>query len=236
MKSRNSYLLRLLGILLALAVIATACGDDDSGDGGDSTAPSSEDSGDSGSSDDSESSDGDDSAQSDDSSGSDDGADPAAPVKIGLIAQQDELLAYPEIGAAAQAFVEYFNAELDGAGGSEIILDVCGAGDGPEGHVACAQQFVNDDDVHIVVNGATGSNTAASGAVLVEAGKASLPLGNDFGEFLTPGMFTFDPGIPGLFQVLFVHAADALGARLLVGHDPLGSGDDRHTETADDGR
>ncbi|HCV33885.1 MAG TPA: hypothetical protein DGF10_04390, partial [Acidimicrobiaceae bacterium] len=64
-----------------------------------------------------------------------------SPVKIGLIAQDEELFAFPEVRAVSQAFVDYFNAELTGIDGHPVELDVCGAGDAPEDHVACAQQF-----------------------------------------------------------------------------------------------
>mgnify|MGYP000898933033 CR=1 FL=1 len=32
-------------------------------------------------------------------------------------------------------------------------------------------------------------------------------LGNDFVDYLTPGVFTVDPGLPGLAQVFFVFAS-----------------------------
>ena len=148
--------------------------------------------------------------------------DSLPPVKIGMIAQEEELIAFPEMRAAAEAVVAYFNAELSGIDGHPVEIDICGAGDGPESHVACAQRFVNDDDVHIVVNGGIGTNTGASGAVMAEAGLASMPLGNDFGEYLTPGVYTFEPGIPGLSQVLFVYSAGlgAASATLFLYDDP----------------
>ena len=144
------------------------------------------------------------------------------PVRIGMIAQEEELIAFPEMRAAAEAVVAYFNAELGGIDGHPVEIDICGAGDGPESHWACAQRFVNDDDIHIVVNGGIGSNTAASGAVMAEAGLASMPLGNDFAEYLTPGVYTFEPGIPGLSQVLFVYSAGrgATSATLFLYDDP----------------
>ena len=150
-------------------------------------------------------------------------ADDSLPaVKIGMIAQEEELIAFPEMRAAAEAVVAYFNAELGGIDGHPVEIDICGAGDGPESHLACAQRFVNDDDIHIVVNGGIGTNTGASGAVMAEAGLASMPLGNDFGEYLTPGVYTFEPGIPGLSQVLFVYSAagGATSATLFLYDDP----------------
>ena len=128
------------------------------------------------------------------------------PVKIGLIAQVEELMAFPEVPAVVQAYVDYFNTELGGANGHPIELVVCGAGDVVESHIACANEFVNAEDIHVVINGGFLSNSIASGTILAEAGKANLGLGNDFIDYLTPNLYNFDPGLPGLAQVFFVFA------------------------------
>ncbi|HAT17163.1 MAG TPA: hypothetical protein DCS76_05185 [Gemmatimonadetes bacterium] len=140
-----------------------------------------------------------------------------SPVKIGLIAQDEELLAFPEVRAVSQAFVDYFNAELMGIDGHPVELDVCGAGDAPEDHVACAQQFVNDDGVNLVITAGFLANSAAANEVLAGAGLATLTLGNDFIDFLMPGVFTLDPGLPGLAQVFFVYAAENRGVTTATG-------------------
>ena len=134
-----------------------------------------------------------------------------------MIAQDEELLAFPEVRAVSQAMVEYFNAELGGIGGHPVELDVCGAGDAPEGHVACAQGFANADDVNIVINAGFLSNSAAASDILAGAGVPTLTLGNDFVDYLTPGVFTVDPGLPGLAQVFFVYAAENRGITTMSG-------------------
>ena len=132
--------------------------------------------------------------------------DSLAPVKIGLIAQDTELVSIPEVRASAQATVDYINAELKGVDGHPVELDVCGAGDAPESHVACAQQFVNDDKVRIVINAGLGTNTAASNAILKEGGVATFTIGNDIGESTTEGIYAFDSGALGVVQAAFAHA------------------------------
>ncbi len=149
--------------------------------------------------------------------------DSMAPIKIGLIAQIEELMAFPEVPAAAQAYVDYFNTELGGINGHPVQLEVCGAGDAVESHIACAQQFVNADDVHVVVNSGFLANSIASGTTLADAGIANLGLGNDFIDYLTPNLYNFDPGLPGLAQVFFVFAAerrDVSTMTLFVADDP----------------
>ena len=225
MGSPTNKVLRLLALLFAFTLVAAACnGSDSDGDTGgadttaapttaapddaDDTEPDTTEAPDDGGSDD------DDGAMADDS---------LDPVKIGLIAQDEELFAFPEVRAAAEAFTEYFNTELGGINGNPVELEVCGAGDAPESHVACAQQFVNDDDVHFVINGAFGTNGAASNPLLSAAGKATTTLGNDFPDYLTPGVFTFDPGLLGLAQVFFVYASQTRGLTtmtLFIADDP----------------
>ena len=145
------------------------------------------------------------------------------PVKIGMIAQIEELMAFPEVPAVVQAYVDYFNAELGGVNGHPIELEVCGAGDAVESHIACANQFVNADDVHVVINGGFLANSITSGTILAEAGVANLGLGNDFFDYLTPNLYNFDPGLPGLAQVFFVFAKESRNVStmtLFVADDP----------------
>jgi len=210
MQSNQSRWLRLLAVLLAFVLVAAACGDDDetSAESSDDTASDAADD-DGGSAADS----GDDSAE--------DTADEepaAAPLKIGMIAQTEELLAFPEVPAAAEAVVGYANAE----DGGNIELVICSAGDAPESHVGCAQEFANDDSINLVISAGFLANSAAANDVLVGAGMPILTLGNDFIDYLTPGVFTVDPGLPGLAQVFFVFAAGEgiSNGTLFIADDP----------------
>jgi branched-chain amino acid transport system substrate-binding protein len=229
----STKLFRLLALLLTLSLFAIACGSDDDTDTGSSTTDAPADDG----GDDEPADTGDDEPadtggddEPADTGGDDEPADDGnmaddsmTPVKIGLIAQDEELFAFPEVRAVAQAYVDYANAEQGGIDGHPVQLEVCGAGDAPEGHVGCAQGFVNDDDINLVINAGFLSNSAASSVVLTEGGVPVLTLGNDFVDYLTPGVFTIDPGLPGLAQVFFVYAAENRGvttATLFIADDP----------------
>ena len=230
--------------LLALALVAASCGDDD-----DDAAPAApeptaaapaeapaeepmDDDDDHADDDDDDHADHDDDHADHDDDHADEAMDDSEgamadesmePVKIGLIAQVEELMAFPEVTAAVQAYVDYFNAELNGANGHPIELVVCGAGDAVESHIACANEFVNADDIHVVINGGFLSNSIASGTILAGAGKANLGLGNDFIDYLTPDLYNFDPGLPGLAQVFFVFAKnqrDVSTMSLFLADDP----------------
>lgn len=210
MQSNQSRWLRLLAVLLAFVLVAAACGDDDE--------TSAESSGDTAS--DAADDDGGSAADSGDDSAEDtaDEEPAAAPLKIGMIAQTEELLAFPEVPAAAEAVVGYANAE----DGGNIELVICSAGDAPESHVGCAQEFANDDSINLVISAGFLANSAAANDVLVGAGMPILTLGNDFIDYLTPGVFTLDPGLPGLAQVFFVFAAGEgiSNGTLFIADDP----------------
>ena len=66
-------------------------------------------------------------------------------------------------------------------------------------------------------------NSATAAGILAENGVATLTLGNDFLDYLLPGVYTVDPGLPGLAQVFFVFASDVRGdstATLFIADDP----------------
>ncbi len=199
---------RLLALLAALALGVAACGssDDDeastagNGSGGDETT--------------------------DEATVDGNAADTSLdPVRIGVIAQDEELVAFPEIRSAAEAMEGYFNAELGGVDGHPVEAVICGAGDTPESAIGCAQEFVNDDTIQIVWAGTL--NTPAVAETMVAAGKPVLSIGNDIPDFLTPGQYTLDPGVLGQAQGVFQVAAqqlDAGTATLFVADDPAFDG------------
>ena len=108
MRPSTKSLLRLLAAMLTFTLIAAACGDDDASS--DASSDRDEAPGDADEADE---------AGEAESTSDDPPAEEKAPVKIGLIAQDEELLAFPEVRSVAQAFIDYFNAELDGAEGHE---------------------------------------------------------------------------------------------------------------------
>ena len=116
MQTNQSRWLRLLAVLLAFVLVAAACGDDD-----ETGAESSDDTASDAADDDSGSA-----ADNGDASAEDtaDEEPAVAPLKIGMIAQTEELLAFPGVPAAAEAVVGYANAE----DGGNIELVICSAG------------------------------------------------------------------------------------------------------------
>ena len=132
------------------------------------------------------------------------------PVRIGFDSQEEELFSIIEARRAAEAAVAYINAELGGVDGHPLELELCTSGDGPEGAVACAQQFANDDDIHVMITSSYSSNEAAE--VTVPAGLPQLALANLPDDWQRPTEWIFDPGFLGLVQGPVAYAADTIGA------------------------
>ncbi len=189
--------LRWFIALLVLAIVATACGDGDSDS-------------------DNTQSDGENTATTADSGVTGD------PVKIGLISQEEELIAFPEISIAARAGEAFVNAEAGGVDGAPIEVVVCTAGDTPESTISCAQEFANDDDIKLVLMGTL--NSPAGNEILTGVGKPVLTLSNDIPDIITEGVWAFDPGAVVLAAGLLKFSSDNLGAEtytLLVPDDPF---------------
>lgn len=131
------------------------------------------------------------------------------PVKLGFIDQVSGGIVTPEVGAAVEAMVNYFNAELGGIDNHPLELALCTTDDTPEGAAACAQQFASDASVHLVMESTT--NPSAIADVLTPVGKPLIAGGVDMGNMLRPGVFVMEPGGAGIAQALFSHAASDVG-------------------------
>lgn len=160
----------------------------------------------------------------------DDGTSGAAdrqrsPVKVGLIEQVEGAFVTPEFGAAAEATIDYFNAERRGVGGHRMQAEVCHTDDTVASAAACAERFADADDVHLVIESTT--NPTAIADVLVPAGKPLLAGGVDMRNMLRNGVFVMDPGTAGISHALFRYtAANADVSHLTVFHadDPAIAG------------
>lgn len=138
----------------------------------------------------------------------------AAPVKVGVILQESGAIVTPEVGAAAEAMIAYFNAERDGAGGQPMEAVLCATDDTVASAVACADEFANADDVHLVIESTT--NPTAIADVLAAAGKPLLVGGVDMANMFKPGVFVMEPGAAGIAQAIFSYAGSDMGVTHLT--------------------
>jgi branched-chain amino acid transport system substrate-binding protein len=114
---------RSVVLLLALAVTAGACGNDDvgTGQGGSDTTSTTM-------------------------------ATPGEPIVLGFINQEDTPAgSFPEVRLGAAAAVDYINAELGGVDGRPIELVTCKTQGTPESTQTCANRLVESDPVLVLV-------------------------------------------------------------------------------------
>lgn len=143
------------------------------------------------------------------------------PVRIGFISQEKELLSIGEARVAAEAGVDYVNAELSGVDGHPVELEVCLAGDSPESAVACAERLINDDSILMAITA-----TYSDPAVLRLASKSGLPVittNTTPNDWQVPSAWAFDAGVASLVQgaaTFLRDSEEASTAVLLCADDP----------------
>ena len=90
------------------------------------------------------------------------------PIVVAMITQESGPAALPDSRLAAEAAVEYVNAELGGAAGRPLELRTCVTDGSPEQSSACANELLEQDPVAFV--GETELGTAGSVPIIEQAG------------------------------------------------------------------
>lgn len=130
------------------------------------------------------------------------------PIKIGMINQENSPAgSFPELRFAAEAAINWINAELGGVDGRPLELYPCITEFSPESSQACAQELVLEEVVALV----GGLDVLAHGAlpVLEENGLpivGGIPAG--LAEQRSPSSFAFSGGTAGGMAAFMKHAAD----------------------------
>ncbi len=127
-----------------------------------------------------------------------------SPITIGFISQELELVSYVEGRLASQAAVKYINSELGGIDGHPLQLKVCEAGDTPETTVACAQQFINDPSIKLVI--VVSDNDTPAYTILNKAGIATLGTAFAANDWTYKNVYSFDLGL-GVLAVPILEAS-----------------------------
>jgi branched-chain amino acid transport system substrate-binding protein len=148
-----------------------------------------------------------------------------SPVVIGFVNNEGGIPSFPEGSVAAQAAVKFANARLGGIGGHPVKLKVCLVAGSEEQGQKCAQQFLADKQVKIIVEDSlpVGSQTfhqTLAGKIPVVVGSpnavASATAKNTYG--VGAGVFGTDPA--------FVTYAAKIGAKsaslIFPADDPTG--------------
>jgi branched-chain amino acid transport system substrate-binding protein len=140
------------------------------------------------------------------------------PIRIGMINQEDTPLgSFPEMRFAADAAVNWINAELGGVDGRPLELVWCVSAFSAEESQACAQELVQDDVVALV----GGINVMAQSAlpVLEQNGVpivGGIPAG--LAEQRSDLVFAFSGGTVGAMAAMLQHAVDNGAKKAVVAY------------------
>lgn len=75
------------------------------------------------------------------------------PVVIGVINMDEGTPSYPDVSIGIDAAADLVNAELGGINGHPVEIRHCNVGVDQASNQECAQEFANDDEVGLVING-----------------------------------------------------------------------------------
>jgi branched-chain amino acid transport system substrate-binding protein len=149
-----------------------------------------------------------------------------SPVEIGWVNSDTGLAAFPLQTTAAKAAVAYANAHLDGINGHVIKLVTCSIASEEDGQ-SCGSQFVNDPNMHAVIEGVLvfGSDTffkVLNDTKAVIQISANSPTDvNPYPGNTHPNVFTLSAGAPGTYTAELIYAGKYAHVKnmLLIGED-----------------
>jgi branched-chain amino acid transport system substrate-binding protein len=119
----------------------------------------------------------------------------ASPITVGLINQEGGQVSDPEASAAAQAAVDYINKEQGGIGGHPLKLDVCKVTSSEESAQQCAQQFLNDSSVSVVMQGGLNVGADAVHSTLNGAKPDVVALANPGSDTTAANTYAVNPSV-----------------------------------------
>ena len=122
------------------------------------------------------------------------GAASGNPIKIGLINQEGGAVSDPEVRVAIEAAFKYANAEQSGVGGRELQLETCNVLSSEEEAQQCAQKFVNDSAVPVVLQGGLNTGTQSVHSTINGAKPTIVTLANPGTDATAKNTFAMNPG------------------------------------------
>lgn len=130
-----------------------------------------------------------------------------APIKIGLINPEGgPAISLPSNREAAEAVVEYANANLGGIAGHRIELVACAAKEDPAANRDCANQMVEAKVAAVVVTTSAFGDTMVP--IITGAGIPYVsPAAASAAEMRTPGAFSLTGGFAGTLKSMAAYSA-----------------------------
>ncbi|GAA1795923.1 hypothetical protein GCM10009795_046730 [Nocardioides hankookensis] len=121
--------------------------------------------------------------------------DSAEPIKVGLINQEGGQISNPEAAVAVQAAFDYINAEQGGIGGRPLEVEVCKVTATEESAQQCAQKFLNDDSIPVVMQGGLNVGTDAVHNTLDGAKPDVVSMANPGSDTTAENTFAVNPSV-----------------------------------------
>lgn len=183
---KRTTLIPALSMTTALALLLSGCGESASGTGGSTSSSSGSTSASS--------------AQIDATigttfSGGKPGAASGSPIKVGMINQEGGQVSNPESSAAVKAAFDYINAEQGGIGGRPLELEVCRVTSSEEEAQQCAQQFLNEDDISVILQGGLNVGSNAVHQTLAGAKPDVVTLANPGTDTTAENTYAVNPSV-----------------------------------------
>jgi branched-chain amino acid transport system substrate-binding protein len=126
----------------------------------------------------------------------------SSPITIGMINQEGGTVSDPEGSVAVQAAFDYINKEQGGIGGHPLKLVLCKIASSEEEAQQCAQQFLNNSDIDVVMQGGLNVGADAVHQVLNGAKPDIVTQGNPGPDQTAANTFVINPSalasLPGL--------------------------------------
>ncbi|MBB2938385.1 branched-chain amino acid transport system substrate-binding protein [Amycolatopsis bartoniae] len=123
-------------------------------------------------------------------------------IKVGLINQEGGTVSDPEVSAAIQAAFSYVNEKQSGIKGATLQLEVCKIGSSEEEAQQCAQRFLNDPSISVVMQGGLNVGTQAVHQTINGKKPTLVTLANPGTDTTAAGTYTLNPNvlasIPGM--------------------------------------
>lgn len=149
-----------------------------------------------------------------------------SPVVIGFVNDEGGIPSFPEGSVAAEAAAKFVNDNLGGVGGHPVQLSVCKVAGSEEQGQGCAQKFLGNKQIKVIVEdsqvvGAGAFHQTLAGKLPVVIGSpnsvADATAKNAYG--ISAGVFGTDPGFVS-YATQFAHAKSA--SLLFPADDPTG--------------
>lgn len=117
------------------------------------------------------------------------------PITIGLVNQEGGTVSDPEVSAAVKAAFDYINAEQGGVDGHPLTMQLCKITSSDEEAQQCAQQFLNDSKINVIMQGGLNTGSDAVHQVINGAKPTVITLANPGSDATAKNAYAVNPSV-----------------------------------------